>query len=341
MRRTSSSISSSDPNRTWRRFAAWLGATLGAGLAALYGFVVLVDPWDTLPLSPQASRVPISTNARFSFPALARSPRFDAVILGTSTARLLQPAQLDAPFQARFANLAMNSATAYEQSRLLEVFLRAHPRPRAVVIGLDASWCGPAPERYTPRPFPEWMYGPNRWAGYREMLTPYAVQEAANQFAVMAGWKRRRYGLDGYTSFVPDDAAYDRGRVAAAFERWPPVDQQLAGAAPPALPAMAMLAGLLRTLPPVTQAVLFFPPNHISQHGEPGSAAAAEWAACKAEAARIAVETGATVLDFMVASPITTDRDNYWDPLHYRTAVAGRVATALAGATSPDVVRLR
>ena len=120
----------------------------------LYGFVALVDPWDTLPLSPPAPRVPISTNARFSFPALARSPRFDAVVLGTSTARLLQPALLNPEFGARFANLAMNSATAYEQTRLLEVFLRAHPQPRAVIIGLDAQWCAEHPDRYTPRPFP-------------------------------------------------------------------------------------------------------------------------------------------------------------------------------------------
>ena len=109
-------------------------------VAAVYAFVVLVDPWDTLPLSPPAPRVPISSNARYSFPALARSQRFDSIVLGTSTARLLQPAQLDGPFGAHFANLAMNSATAWEQTQLLRVFLRAHTNPRAVLIGLDQQW---------------------------------------------------------------------------------------------------------------------------------------------------------------------------------------------------------
>ena len=337
--RTSSSISSSDPK--WRSFAAWLGSTVLAGLAILYGFVVLVDPWDVLALSPPAPRVPISTNARFSFPALARSPRFDSIILGTSTARLLQPAQLDGAFGARFANLAMNSATAYEQSRLLTVFLRAHPAPRVVVIDLDASWCGPASERYTSRPFPEWMYKPitwpSIWRAYREMLTPYAVQEAANQFAVLMGWKRRRYGLDGYTSFVPDDAAYDRDRVAAAFARWPPLNEAPAGPAVP-LPAMALLQDAVLAVPPGTRVILFFPPNHVSQHGRPGSAAAAGWAACKQAASAIA---GATVLDFMIPSAITRDRENYWDPLHYRRAIGAEVAAALAQGGGPNTDRLR
>ena len=82
----------------------------------LYALVVAVDPWGSLPVSLPLPRVPISGNARFSFPALARSPAFDAAIFGTSTARLLQPAQLDPLFGARFVNLAMNSATAWEQT---------------------------------------------------------------------------------------------------------------------------------------------------------------------------------------------------------------------------------
>jgi len=334
----SSSISSSE---AWRRFLRTLLLTVAGGVGLLYGFVVLVDPWDVLPLSPPLPRVPISTNARYSFPALARSPRFDSVILGTSTARLLQPAQLDPLFGAHFANLAMNSATAYEQTRLLQVFLRTHPQPRAVIIGLDAQWCGAQLEKYTPRPFPEWMYERSTWRGYREMLTPYAVQEAANQFAVVLGLKRRRYGLDGYTSFVPDDAAYDRARVDAAFARWPPTDATAAAPnAQYAFPAHALLRDALRSLPAGTRKILFFAPYHISQQGASGSGTAAWWAACKHSAARIAAETGAEALDFMIPSAITRDRDHYWDPLHYRIGVAQHLAEGLARGHDPDAQRL-
>ncbi len=184
--------------------------------SVIYAFVVLVDPFDTLPLSPPADRAPVATNARFSFPALARSRQFDSAIFGTSTSRLLRPAVLDAAFGARFANLAMNDATVHEQSRMLTVFARAHPAARVVVVGLDVRCCvtGDDYEKLTPRPFPEWMYDSNPWRGYGEMFNLYAVQEAGQQFGILTGIKRRRYGRDGYTSFVPPDSEYDPARVA-------------------------------------------------------------------------------------------------------------------------------
>ncbi len=312
-------------------------------VAAVYAFVVLVDPWDTLPLSPPALRVPISSNARYSFPALARSPRFDSIVLGTSTARLLVPTQLDGPFGAHFANLAMNSATAWEQVQLLHVFLRAHPAPRAVLIGLDQQYCGPDAPETTPRPFPGWMYSPNRWLGYRQMFTPYAVQEAANQFAVLTRLRRPTYGTDGYTRFVPDDAAYDPVRVDAAFARWPPLDPTLAVPGEPvALPALTRLTEALAAIPPSTRIVLFFVPLHLSQQGAPGTRDAVRWAACKAAVVALAKAGAgrATVLDFLWASPITTDRANYWDPLHYRVAIAARLAQSLASGVGDSVRRL-
>ncbi len=307
-------------------------------MSVLYAFVVVIDPWGMLPLSPPLPRVPISSNARFSHPALARSPRFDAAVFGTSTARLLRPADLDPEFGARFVNLAMNSATAWEQTQLLGVFLRAHPVPRAVLIDLDGAWCGPVAERLTPRPFPEWMYGTDLWRGYREMLTPYAVQEAANQLMVMLRLKKQRYGSDGYTSFVPPDAAYDKARVDAAFARWPPTDQtKVSGDEDEAFPALALLGPALGPIPAATRVVLFFPPAHVEQQGEPKSRTASRWAKCKREAVRIAAERGATVLDMMIPSAITADRGNYWDPLHYRVAVAGRVAALLGGAPGDEM----
>ena len=325
-----------------RRFLRIFLAAFAAGLAVLYGFVAVIDPWDTLPLSPNLPRVPISTNARYTFPALARSARFDSVVLGTSSARLLQPVLLNPAFGARFANLSMNSATAYEQTRLLQVFLRAHPAPRAVIIGLDTEWCSDRPQRYTTRSFPEWMYEPNLWPAYLHILSYYAVQEAANQFAVMVHLKRRRYGLDGYTSFVPDESQYDRARRDAAFTRWPPIDRT---PAPPDakmdFPAMTLLRQTLEALPAATRKVLFFTPFHVDQQGAPGSGTAARWAACKREAASVAAATGAEALDFMIPSAITRDRDNYWDPVHYRVPIGARLARQLAEPNPPDAVRLR
>ncbi len=309
-------------------------------MALLYAFVAVIDPWDTLPLSPRLPRVPISGNARFSHPALARDPAFDAAVFGTSTARLLQPAELDPLFGMHFANLAMNSATAWEQTQLLRVFLRAHPAPRAVLIGLDAEWCGDAAPETTPRPFPRWMYGTSPWAGYLHVLTPFAVQEAANQLAVMTGLKRRRYGLDGYTRFVPDDAAYDPARVDAAFARWSRPDTRPAQSDDTfALPALALLQDALAAIPAGTRTVLFFAPYHVEQQGAPGTRGAARWAACK-RAVQAMAAGRATVLDFLIPSAITRSRSNYWDPLHYRAAIATEVTHSLAFGQGDSVRRL-
>lgn len=330
----------SGATRAWLGFARTFLVAALALVGLLYAFVAIVDPWDTLPLSPRWPRVPISGNARFSFPALARSPRFDAAVLGTSTARLLRPEDLDAAFAARFVNLSMNSATPWEQTQLLHVFLRAHPHPAAVVIDVDEVWCALTTERLTPRPFPEWMYGRSRWAGYLHLLTPYAVQEAANQAAVLLHWKRPRYGLDGYTSFVPPDSEYDPVRVDAAFARREPIDQVPGRPGDVQLfPALALLGPALADIPSATRVVLLFPPEHVVRQGAPGSGTWLRWQACKREVAAIAGGR-ATVLDMLIPSAITQDRANYWDPLHYRVAVARRIAALLSGATGEDGMRL-
>ena len=312
----------------------FLGWALGL-LAFVYLFVVMVDPWNVLPFSPPLPRVPVSSNARFTMPALARSPAFDSVVVGSSSSRLLRPERLDALFGGRFANLAMNAATAWEQSQMLRLFTRTHPDARTVIIGLDNVWCTEAPERTTGRPFPQWMYEGPRWRGYLHMLNLYAVQEAGSELWTMLGLKRRRYGLDGYTSFVPPEAAYDPARVAAAFARWgvPPMIPDTK--TPHVLPALPMLADALHALPETTRKILFFTPSHISFQGEPGSDYAAMLDACKAQVSQIASGTSNTiVVDLLIPSPITTEQSSYWDPVHYRVPIADRVMADLAGAAA-------
>ncbi len=83
----------------------------------------------------------------------------------------------------------------------MDVFRRAHPEPRVVMVGLDVRWCvtGDTYQKLTPRVFPAWMYQRDRWAGYLHMFNLYAVQEAGQQFGILLGIKRPVYGRDGYT----------------------------------------------------------------------------------------------------------------------------------------------
>ncbi len=302
----------------------------------------MVDPWDSLPLSPPLPRVPITSNARFSMPALARLPRFDSAVVGSSSSRLLRPQRLNALLGGHFVNLAMNAATAWEQTQLLAVFARSHKQARTVIWGLDTAWCTLAPQRLTGREFPAWMYGSSRWSGYLHIANVFALQEAVKQAAVMLGLKRPPYGEDGYTSFVPPDNQYDPARVAAAFARWgvppdiPKLDQRHD------IPTLPMLRDALATLPAQTRKILFFTPAYVSQQGEAGSDYAAMLANCKAEVTKFARSLpGTEVLDFMIPSPITTSTADYWDPVHYRIPIADRLMADLAAeGPTPDDHRL-
>ena len=294
-----------------------------------------------LPLSPPLPRAPISTNARFSLPALASSPAFDSAVIGSSSSRLLRPAVLDGLFGGHFVNLAMNAATAWEQRQMLGLFTRTHPAARTVVIGLDSVWCSQTPQQDSGRPFPSWMYAGSPWRGYGQVMNLYAVQEAGSQLWVMLGLKPRRYGLDGYTRFVTPESEYDPARVAAAFARWTkPADYPDVGAAH-ILPALPMLADALRALPEGARKILFFTPSHVSLQGGPGSDYAASLRDCKAQVAAIAAGVpGTVVADFLIPSPITSEVSSYWDPVHYRVPVADRImadlAAAAAGRDTPD-----
>lgn len=342
----------SQPDRPWQHWNRWcLGGAAGVVLT-LYGFVALVDPHDHLLLSPPAERVPINQNQRFSYPALARSPRFDSAILGTSTARLLRPADFDALLDGRFVNLSMNSATAYEQSRLLELFLRNHPRPANLLIGLDISWCRPGEslERYTFREFPEWLYDTSPWNDYLHLLNGKALEQAARQVEYWLGRRTPRYGRDGYRNFLPPMDEYDLARArehlygagGARPRARPATPLEVAPEtrATWKYPALDLIARLLADLAPETRAALFFVPYHVFSQATPGTLAAAQWDECRARVVRLAGKrAGTRVLDFMIPSPITTRDEHYWDPLHFTTSVAKRVEASIASAVTDDSYR--
>ena len=333
----SSSISSSEP-AAWRRFFRLAAGTTAVAVAVLYAFVVLVDPFGSLPLDLPLDRVPVTSNQRFAYPSLARSAAFDSAIFGTSTSRLLRPAVLNPAFGARFANLAMNDATPYEMSRLMAVFATAHPAARIVVLGVDSPWCvtGDTYEKLTPRAFPEWMYRQSRWGGYAQMLNLFALQEAGKEFGVLTGLKQPDMGRDGYTRFVPPDEEYDAPRAAVHLRQAEPRVPGGPRTGAPAgwrFPAVEVMRSDLAALPAATRKVLFLTPYNVRLLSPVGSDGAAVWDECKRRVADLAQAIpNVTVADFMIPSPITTVDGNYWDPLHYRIGIGDRVAHDLVAA---------
>jgi hypothetical protein len=340
-----------DSAASWRRYLKTLLAVgLGAG-GLIYAFLLVVDGYDTVWFAPGFDREPVTSNQRFSFPALARKAKFDSAIIGTSTARLLRPEALDPLLGARFVNLAMNDATAWEEAEIFQVFRRHHSNPKAVILGLDRVWCeaGADFRRLTPRPFPDWMYDDDKWNDLLHLFNLPALEETGRQAAYLLGWRRAKYGKDGFTAFLPPQSAYDLAR--ARFHIYGPGGPApVIAATPPAVlteaearainfPMHGLMNGIMRNLPAGTVKILLVLPYHVFHQPRPGSRDWAEWGECKRRIAALAATlSNAHVLDFMIDSDLTRRDENYWDPLHYNEAVAQVLTQAIGDAVAfrPD-----
>lgn len=333
-----------EPARPWRRFtAAFATAAAGLGLAAI-GFVALMDPYGLRARPGRAPGPLMDGNQRFMYPQIVRGGGHDAAVFGTSTARLLDPADLDAALGARFANLAMNAATPYEQARLARLFLRQRrdrgEPVRALLFALDTTWCEAEADarRLTARPFPAWLYEPGTPFGTLRQANWQSLAAASGVLLHRLGQAPARIRGDGYAVFTPPEWAYDAARAAAHIHGGATAFD--AGEAAPraavdpggAMPALAWLDGLLAEAPASAAKLVAFMPVHAAAQGAAGSMRGAWEAACKARVAAIGRRRGATVVDFRIPSPVTTADANYWDALHYRLPVAGRIVAGLGAA---------
>lgn len=338
----------------WAAFVRTFLWTAGVFGVACYAFILVLDPYSVVPFSPRWDRAPVDTNQRFSYPSIARDARFDAVVIGTSTARSLDPKRLGAGFGATFANLAMNSATAWEQDRMARLFLRSRPVTRYLLLGVDVAWCGTGTtlERVTFRLFPEWMYDDNRWNDLLFLFNDKALEQAVRQAQYLLGMRRGKYRRDGFRDFLPPEAGFDGrqflgnlyGAADPVVAARAPLPDIAARARQPALnfPAHPLLRDLLAAIPPETTTVLFFPPYHIHHQ----RAVARTMSECKARIATLArARPGTRVVDFMLPSALTREDAHYWDVLHYGRKVARRLEAALPAAVTatagePDLYEL-
>lgn len=315
----------------WRRFTRDLllaAAALGLGAVA---FVALLDPYG-LRAAPGRPPGPImDSNQRLSYPQIARGGAFDAAVFGTSTARLLDPADLDGAFGARFANLAVNAATPDEQMRLATLFLERGP-PRAILFALDATWCAADPPARTANTFPDWLYAAGAPWGTLRQVGLRSLGVAARAGLARLGASRPRIRADGYAVFTPPEAAYDAARARARIRDGTADPSADPPDAP--IPALDRLDGLLGRMPGDALKLVAFMPVHVAAQGAPGTPAGSREAACKARVAAIGGRRGAVAVDFRRASPVTTRDENYWDALHYRLPVAARIVAGLKAAVA-------
>ncbi len=326
---------------SWLSFLRTLILTaIGIGLF-IAGFILALDPYQNVPFSLPLARAPIAGNQRFAYPALARSPQFDSVIIGTSTTRMLDPENFDDMLGAKFVNLSMNSATAYEETEILRLFLRHHQEPRYVIVGMDVSWCErrDALPRYTFRQFPEWMYDEDRWNDLVYLFNDKALENSVRMLELLIGQRSPKYRRNGYQPFLPDQALYDsvkaRGKIYGSAAVRPTLNYAVTATLPALqqpswrFAAHTLLPPLLAAIPAETQKVLLFVPYH--QHVLSGTSQI--YSECKGRVMKMSEGSeNIHLIDFMLPSRITSVDENYWDGLHYNEAVARQVESMIVEA---------
>jgi hypothetical protein len=251
----------------------------------------------------------------------------------------LRPAALEAVFGGRFANLALDSGTPWEQHRIATLFAAHAKHPRTLLIGLDHVWCNSSADtdRITYRGFPEWMFDEDPWNDPLHMLNKRSAEIAGRRIAEALGLNRARIPFDGYEQFVPPESMYDLAKAKLQIGEVAEAEAAVAGATPEEraqwrYPALDWLQILLDG--PWQRTVLIITPVHVSAQPAPGSNAAAKEGECKARIARIARRRGVPLVDFRIRSGITSRDENYWDRLHYRVPIAERIVADLNRALS-------
>lgn len=337
----------------WHRFLAAFLITFGGLGLLLCALLFWANPYRNIPFAP-SDRPLMDVNQRYLYPAVARDFSYDSAVFGTSSIRLLQPARLEEELGGSFAQLAMNAATAYEQSRLASLFLRTRVQagqvPKTILFGIDSVWCGMGEtyERFTDRPFPPWMYDDDRWNDLAYLFNGKAIEIAGRMIGYELGFNTPTYAVDGYANFLPPRTQYDLGKARTniygtsepkpIIPQDPPFHasaQELAGWA---FPTHALMEDLLAETPAETRVLFVFVPYHVYHQGIPGSHQAAGLRECKQRFAAMAAKRGnSMVLDFMRPSPITQSDDNYWDPVHYGVETAAQVLDLISAAVRGDL----
>lgn len=326
---------------SWRDFLATFATTFAAILITAAVFIGLTNPYGNLPALGLARHAIADGNQRFQYPAIARSGDFDSVLVGTSTSGILRPQSLNGALGGRFANLAMDSARAWEQVQMARLFQSRTKGPASLIIGLDTVWCeeDAGDVRVTERGFPVWMYDTGILNDLPHMLNWKAIDIGVKKLGVALGWKPPRIGNDGYKVFLPDETLYDAAKVRKLLGRWTPQEYAEGNAGADAiagrevnLPALAWLDEVLSL--PWRRVTLVFMPVHITAQPRAGSDRAYVEHQCKVRIAGIARRHSATVIDFRIPSTLTMADANYWDRLHYRVPVGEELAQSIARALS-------
>jgi hypothetical protein len=318
----------------WQRFLRAFTITAVATLALSLTAILLVDP---LGVSPIAVVAPKSGYAlkdrRFLAQQVIRGGQFDSFLVGSSTIHSVDPHWAEEAFGGAFANLAIHGVTPHELTRVLDMIGRSTPRLRTVVLGLDAeSWCAAtAPARYHPKAvFPELLYDGDRFDDFAALLNLKVLDYSLKQLAVDLKIKAPKTEADGYRNEL-DEAKWKpfkpgRDTCRLACDEAPAStnggDGTRSGkSSQDHFPALRLLEQSLSSLPADTKLIVVLMPPYASKLPDTAGERA-DLDLCKRRVAALAGDSHGYAIDFDIASPWTLNAENYWDPSHFRTAIA-------------------
>ncbi len=341
-------MSSGSVKADWKGFGLTLWAVALGAAVLLYLFIVIVDPYDNLPLSPDLPRIQVSGTDRQFKPSLARRPEYQGVLLGASTSMLLNPVRLEQAFDVPFANMAMPAASPYEQLRLLRLYREHHPSPEYVLFGLDWFWCFKegAPKQIGAnigQPSWDWLYDENPWNNWPG-LNSQSLKHARRQLRAMLDPSGSPAARDGYYDFTVKDYGpyklprarkkiYGRTEDLPRPGNAPRVSIKAAERQAWGFPDLDRLRESLQQLSDETLKLVFFTPIHWYTQAHTGTRKYEEQVECKRRVAALGKGLrNYMALDFMYHTPITLEDRHYWDKTHFTTEIADQVVDLLKSA---------
>jgi hypothetical protein len=309
----------------WRTFVITFLGIFGVGVATLFGFIVLVDPYDAGRFGAAWTMGVADENSRVSHASRGRDSRFNSVVIGNSRGQLIDPARLSAASGLQFVQLTVAGTGPREQLALLHWFVRHHAHVGAIVVVADPTWCTQDSSLPIQYPFPFWLYA--------DSDLDYAVN-ALNTGAIRRGWGRvlialrlrQRSDPSGYQD-------YERGR-APTFAPAVPQDFRPAGTMRDPqrpFPAIERLKAFLAERAGDVPLVIVFPPAFVTDLPAAGSAEGVRIEECKGALAAL-VRDSADFLDLAVDSELARDPANFMDTIHYRAAVAREIEAQIVSA---------
>ncbi|HTS94921.1 MAG TPA: hypothetical protein VMG55_23115 [Stellaceae bacterium] len=332
-----SSISDSErEGLAWRRWLRRYAAFTAAIALVLAAAILALDPYDTGRFAVFPSRGVPHFGQRLTVASIARSPEIDAAIIGNSTAQLIDPHRIGTGTGLHMASLAIPGTGPAEQLAVLGWLLRRHRGPalRALVMGIDGSWCGSESDVAPLFPFPFWLYGESRLDYAARMLRLQGLEHAFRKVKLLLGTApaEQDFGYDDYDSNKPWDEAGFRVRLAERrIRRAPDPDAEANSVHAP----IAELSHLLQSLPPRAAVVLVLLPVHRTALPPPGSAEAGRMERCNEAFGSLAAKRPHTaIVDYLHDGEIADRDENFWDAVHYRTPVARRLEADISAAAS-------